>query len=210
MLTWKSMSFSYPSSHNVFLLSSTNENAEVWPMIKNIYVISLSSLSVALQAGSRMNTWSLFQRIYTLYSLHFENVTCRTEIVYICWLEKACFFLIHPIIMYLYSPQPMRMQQGIINWFVWKEVFLFLVFDGKGHLHKVWDYFSFILCPLLFDNTFFFHHCSLLSKNTCFAPFMQCSLLLKNRACIFLFEIFVSENGKELDCRTVFSTQSCS
>ena len=32
---------------------------------------------------------------------------------------------------------------------------------------------------------------------------MQCSFLLKDRACIFLCEIFILENGKELHCKQV-------
>ena len=64
----------------------------VWPMITYTYVIRPSSLGFTQQTVSCINTWSLFQRIYTLFSLRFENVTCRTKNLYIRWFEKACFF----------------------------------------------------------------------------------------------------------------------
>ena len=46
----------------------------VWPMITYMYVIRPSSLGFTLQTGSRINTWSLFQRIYTLYRLRFSRI----------------------------------------------------------------------------------------------------------------------------------------
>ena len=64
----------------------------MWPMIKYIYVIRPSNLRFTQQTTSHINTWSPFQRIYTLFSLHFENVTCRTKNVYLRWFENACFF----------------------------------------------------------------------------------------------------------------------
>ena len=72
-----------------------------------------------------------------IYGLRFDNVTCRTESVSIPWFEKACFFLIYPIILYLLSPQPMRLQQRIINWFDLKKMFLFhVIFYAKGSFKK--------------------------------------------------------------------------
>ena len=105
----------------------------VWPMITYIYVIRPSSLGFTQQTVSCINTWSLFQRIYTLFSLRFENVTCRTKNVYIyVGLKTHASFLIYSIILYLLSPQPMKTQQHIINWFVLKK---------RGPLHKLCDIF---------------------------------------------------------------------
>ena len=64
----------------------------VWPMITYIYVIRPSSLGFTQQTVSRINAWSVFQCIYTLFSLRYENVTCRTKNVYIRWFEKARLF----------------------------------------------------------------------------------------------------------------------
>ena len=64
----------------------------VWPMISYIYVICPSSFSFTQETVSRINTWSLFQRIYTLFSLSFENIIWRTKNAYIRWFENASFF----------------------------------------------------------------------------------------------------------------------
>ena len=61
-------------------------------MIMYIYITHPSSLCFTQQTISHINTCSLFQHIYTLLSLHFENVSHRTKNVYIRWFENACFF----------------------------------------------------------------------------------------------------------------------
>ena len=87
----------------------------------------------------------------------------------ICTGLKKHVFSLHSIMLYLLPPEAMKMHQPIMSWFVLKKVFLFqVVFDAKGPLHRVCDCFSFISCHLRYDNTAFFHWCSLLSENTCF------------------------------------------
>ena len=120
--------------------------------------------------------------------------------VYIGWFEKACFLLIQPIILYLLSPQAMRMQHCIMSWFVLKKVFQ-VVFETKVPLHRVYDFFSFISCHLLYDNAAFSINKVCWVKTRDSSPFMQCSILLKDQACIFLCEIFVSFVSA-LHCRT--------
>ena len=39
-------------------------------------------------------------------------------------------------------------------------------------------------------------------KTCVFSPLIQCTLLLKDQAFIFICEIFALENGKGLHCRT--------
>ena len=135
-----------------------------------------------------------------IYGLRFDNVTCMTESVIMPWFGKACFFLIYPIILYLLSPQPMRLQQRIINWFVLKKMFLFhVIFYAKGSFKKFCACFSFICyLSICCVRTLFFIDAVCKVKTHVFSPFMLCSLLLKDRACIFLCEIFVSKNGKGL------------
>ena len=95
----------------------------VWPMTTYINFIRPSSLVFALETRLRINMWSLFQRILTLYALPFENVTCRMENVhvYIRWFEKECFFLIDPVILYLLLPQTIKIQ------LIWIQIIYFQI-----------------------------------------------------------------------------------
>ena len=61
-------------------------------MIMYVYIICPSSLYFTQQTVSRINMQSLFQCVYLLFSLHFENVTCRMKNKYMHWFENAFFF----------------------------------------------------------------------------------------------------------------------
>ena len=74
---------------SMYIWSVTNDHIYIYIYI---YDIRPSSLCFTQQTISRINMWSLFQHIYTLFSLRFENVICRMKNVYICWFENACFF----------------------------------------------------------------------------------------------------------------------
>ena len=76
---------------------------------------------------------SISTYIYTLFSLRFENVTCRTKNEYIRWFENACFFSYSSN--HIVSSFSLTSENAAL-----KKVLLFhVVFDVKGPLHKVCD-----------------------------------------------------------------------
>ena len=91
---------------------------------------------------------------------------------------------------------------NIINRFVLKKVLLFSrCLWCERNLHKVCDIFFCLFHVVWCMITHFFINIVYWVKTCVFSPLMVCRLLLKDQACIFLCEIFVLENGKELHCR---------
>ena len=78
---------------------------------------------------------SLFQCVYMLFSLHFENVTCRMKNEYMHWFEDAFFFS--------YSFSLTNENAATYHKLVcFEESTSFsCVFDVKGPLHKMCDNF---------------------------------------------------------------------
>ena len=113
---------------------------------------------------------------------------------------KACFFLIYPIILYLLSPQPMRLRQLSYIGLFWRKYFFFTLSFMLKDLSRsfVLVFHLFAVYPFPVWEHFFFIDAVCLVKTHVFSPFMLCSLLLKDRTCIFLCEIFASKNGKGL------------
>ena len=129
----------------------------VWPMIMYLHVIRSSSFCFTQQTVSRINTWSLLQRIYTLSSLRFEKVTCRTKNVYVRWFENACFFSYssyHFVSSFSLTNENAAAYHKLVC-FEESTSFSCCLLMWKDLYTRCAIIFSFILCRLMYDNTFF-------------------------------------------------------
>ena len=85
------------------------------------------------------------------------NLQDGKHICTLVWKSKFFFLSIQSYCIFSFLNQ---WECSNVSWvrFTLKKVFLFHVaFDTKGPLHKLCDCFSFSLCHLLYDNTFFFY-----------------------------------------------------
>ena len=122
--------------------------------------------------------------------------------MHISWFEKACFFSsIQSCCIFFLLKQWKCTNRSWLDLF-WRKYFFFKLSLMRKDLY--------IECAIVFH---LFHAiCSMITqlffidvvcwvKTRVFSPFMQCSLFLRNWACIFLCEIFVSFVS-ELHCWT--------
>ena len=126
-------------------------------MITYIYVICPSSLGFTQQTVSRIKTWSLFQRIYTLLKCNLQSEKH--------W--KCIFFSYssnHIVSSFSSTNENEATYQKLV---CFEESISFSSCLWCDFYTRYVTFFSFISCRFMYDNKFY-HQCVLLIKNICF------------------------------------------